>query len=275
MSTIFEIQNMVAEFESKAEAIRKNADFSQAGKEKALKALNVEKKAAFSSVIPSLRKQAVRAAIKADDLRGASAALSQIEKESWDYGRLAYESQAIRAALVLAGTDAYKVSEIWEQVKATNDNYVIRAAYDTIPLSIPNDESSIYAPVWDELKADLANGRGLLNSPKRAEFEKERQTYLKELTELSQAAEVVSIELGHMNGGANLNNFPNPNVMPIVFSGISQEEGQLKVDFGNRLHEKEDETVARLESEYGAWVKQQSDIFKAFGQSYDPIEDGI
>jgi hypothetical protein len=270
MNTYEKIEKARDDFETKAERVRNNKDLSQSGKEKALQALNSEKRDALKVAVKELRKQAVAAAIKADKLSGAQWALGQIEAERLDYGRLAFEAQAVQSALVLAGDDPWKVTELWRRTKASNDTYKIRAWLDVVPASIP--EKTIHASTWQELKADFVQSVDLTHSAKMADWESERRGHLEELTDLSKAAAVIAEELGTRGN-------PNSNVMARVFEGIELERsGELKVDFGGvklTKDEKPDETFKRLESEYAERVNQQAATFQAFGKEYDPLEDGV
>jgi hypothetical protein len=266
MNTYSQVEKIRSDFEAKAAQIRQDRDLTQSGKEKALQALTTQKRDAFRSVIVDMRRAAVETAIKADKLSGAQWALNQLEAEKMDYSRLAYEAQAVKSALVLAGDDPFKVTELWQRVKATNDTYKIRAWLDTAPAAIP--EKTVHASTWEELKADMVQSQALTYSAEMALWEAKRKAHLNELADISKAAAIVAEDLGTQN------------IMPRVFEGIALDRasGELKVDFGSITQtskENPDETYRRLESERAEREKQQAAVFQAFDKEYDPILDGV
>jgi hypothetical protein len=270
MNIYEKVEQVRSAFDSNVERVRNNKDLSQSGREKALQALNLEKRDALKGAVNELRKLAVKAAIEADKLNGAQWALSQIEAEKLDYGRLSYEAQAVKSALVLAGDDPWKVTQQWQQTKAGGDTYKIRAWLDVVPASIP--EKTVHASTWDELKNDFVQSKELTQSGEMAKWETKRKAHLDELTQLSKVSASVADLLGTPTN-------PNQNVMTRVFEGIEldSKSRELKLNFGHisqTIDEDADQTYKRLESEYTERVKMQAAVFEAFGMEYDPIMDG-
>jgi hypothetical protein len=269
MSIYEKIQNVKDSYERNAEAARKDSNLSQPGKAKALAALMSEKQAALKSFVPELRRQAVETALKVKSFSGAAQALGQLEAEKFDYGRLTYEAQAVKSALVLAGDDPFKVAKMFEDAKAGHDKYRLKAWLDVAPALIP--EKTIHAATWDELKADMTQSKELTHSAEAERYELKKRVAADALADISRTAAVVAEDLGE--GAA----YRATNVMGRVFEGIAldHETGEFQIDFGGQTaDETPDATFSRLESEYSERVKVEEQFFENFGKEYDPILDG-
>jgi ribosomal protein L10 len=267
MSIYEQIQNVKDSYERKAEAARKDSNLSQPGKNKVLGQLEAEKQAALKSFVPVLREQAIKTALKIKSFSGAAQALGQLEAEKFDYGRLTYEAQAVKSALVLAGDDPFKVAKMFEDAKAGHDKYRLKAWLDVAPALIP--EKTIHAATWGELKADFANSADLIKSDERAKYDDERRSFLNELDNISVSTQTIADEFSTPSSR-------NEAIKARVFEGIALDgkSGELHVDLGQTADETPDATFSRLEREYSERVNAQAEVFKNFGSEYDPILDG-
>jgi len=270
MTIYDQIQNIQADYSARAARINQNKDLSQIGRDKALQALTADKNTALKSLVPTLRKQAVTTAIKANKMSGCQWALGQEEKGKTDWGRLTYEASAVKSALVLAGGDPYKIQGLFEAAKATGDSYKLRAWMDTAPATFPEDPQS-FGREWEDLKTDILKSKNLVASEEMAKYETQKNVHLEELTMLSRTAAVLAEDLA---GGAA---YRAQNVMARIFDGIVvvRETGELKLGFSQLENESEDQMFSRLEGEYVEHTKQQAVVFEKFGADYDPLLEGV
>jgi hypothetical protein len=104
-----------------------------------------------------------------------------------------------------------------------------------------------------------------------ARYENEKLVQLDELADVSRTASLIAEDLGAEAA------YQSTNVMERVFEGIRLDRvsGELKIDFEKMDGEDSDKAFSRLENEYAERVKAQADVFKAFGEEYDPVIDGV
>jgi len=271
MNTYDQVLQVKSDFETKVEKVKASKDLSSQGKQKALASLAAEKQAALRAVVPTLRRQAIEAALKVKKLANAQAALAEIESEKMDYGRLTYEAQAVKSALALAGGDPYEVSKAWEAVKKTGDRYRIRAFLDVVPATIPED--SLSEQSWAELREDMKQNVELTRSAEAAGYAQEQRVHLDELADISRVAGLVADDLGAGTGAA----YQGANVFARVLEGITldRQTNELHIDFGEVNDDMPEFTYQRLEAERAEREKEQAEFFKRSGTEYDPLLDGV
>jgi hypothetical protein len=267
MTYYSEILNIKSDFEKKAEAVKKNRDLSDRGREKALAALKAEKDAALKSFVKPLREQAVKTALKVKQLDGALSALGELEAAQFDYSRLAYMAQATRSQLTLCKGDPFLISEAWNRVKNSKDRYAIKSWLDVVPATFPEDGGN-RVEEWQTLKADMADNQNLVRTPEASRYEQEKKNHMAELAEIARDTGVIGDEVG--KGG-----YQTQNLIKRVFSGIAidRESGELIVELGPVANESPDTVIDRLEAEHAAKVKVQAEFAARFGTELDPDLD--
>ena len=192
------LEKLKADFETKADRVRRDRNLSNEGRAKALQALVGEKNSAIDLMTSSLRKQAIESAAWAEKTRTAILKLSKTESEKYDYARLNYEAQAVKSALVLAGDDAGKAAGMFEDARASRDAYKIKAWLELAPALMPTKTPN--AGKWQALITSMENSKELLQSPEMEKLEKERREYLTELEDVKSDVDTIARELATPSG---------------------------------------------------------------------------
>jgi vacuolar-type H+-ATPase subunit I/STV1 len=282
-----EAAQVKADYEQRMEAIRKNADLSQEGKNKAIKTLLTEQRAKIDGLVNKLRRAAVDEAAAADLSRGVRDLVKK-EYSNWDYGRLAYEANRVRSAFVLAGGDDFdKIQEAWQQVKARGDKYEIKAWMDTAPAIMPAAPalSTYAAQTRQTVIEDIAASEVHTLTDEGKKFEAERAERTQNLELIASAAAQVSDNLSQLGTFARSVNgetyqpgsgLQRNHVIARVFDGIAldRQTGALHID--RVPGESAEEMYNRTEAAYQESAKQLNDYAERFsGEKFDTLVHGI
>jgi hypothetical protein len=267
-----EAQQVQAAYEAELQAIQNNAELSQIGKNKAIKALLAAQRGKIDGLVSKLRKAAVEEAHAADMAQGVRE-LVQREYSNWDYNRLAYEANRVRSAFVLAGGDDFdKIAEAWQHVKARGDKYEIKAWMDTAPSIMPQagQLDSHGTQTRQSVIEDIAASEVFTLTDEGKKFETERAERTQNLEMIGQAAAQVSQNLSqlgtfhranHLEGGEVYrpgNELQRNQVIARVFDGIaldrktgelhvSRQPGETAAQMYDRTEAAYQETVRRLD----------------------------
>jgi hypothetical protein len=266
-----EAQQVQADYEQRLAAIQSNPDLSQAGKNKAIKALLTEQRAKIEGLTNKLRRAAVEEAHAADLAQGVRDLVKR-EYSNWDYNRLAYEANRVKSAFVLAGGDDFdQIAQAWQQVKARGDKYEIKAWMDNAPALLPQVEEKPGYGIDPRTEAarqsiieDIAASEVYTLTDEGKKFETERADRTQNLEMIGQAAAQVSASLaqlgtfGATSGGEVYtpgNALIRNQVIARVFDGIAldRKTGELHVD--RKGGESAEQMYERTEAAYQEKVK--------------------
>lgn len=265
-----QIQNFIDSFEPRQAAIQANRELSPEGKQKALERLDTEKREGLRAFVPELRAAAVAAAVEADKFQGCAWAAGQLETQTWDYTRLMYESQSIKAAMTRAGGDVYAAAELWQSIEGTHDKYKIKAAIDTIPLEVKATEQQ--AARIAELHDALNAGSHYLQSAEVADYNRQALDAAANLAEIRAAARLLDKTL-HANPITGMHPIMERNIM----HGIKTEGDKVKIDFRptikrNGEPETPEELARRLDDEWRAKNAEQIQFAAEQGMTLTPAD---
>jgi hypothetical protein len=249
MSNHSQIKDIINDYAARIAAIENDADLTAEGKQKRLDKLAAERREILNSWAVDLRAAAVKAALTAKTKLGVAQLVREEDAARWDYARLTYESQAIKAACARSGGNIYAVGELWDTIKATGDKYKIKAAIDTLPLEVKADDMT--ADLRAELMQQLAAAVPDTTTDEAREFARVGREHLAELADIRNAARAIDEAIHQRVMGMGADNVTERRVMGGIEaddSEIALEFKPLPVDKGKRL-EKPEEVWYRLERE--------------------------
>jgi hypothetical protein len=249
MNSYSQINNIISDYAAKIVAVENDADLTAEGKQKRIDKLAAERREILNSWAVDLRAAAVKAALTAKDKLGVAQLVREEDAARWDYARLTYESQAIKAACARSGGNIYAVGELWDTIKATGDKYKIKAAIDTLPLEVKSDDmtSDLRAELMQQLAAAVPD----TTTDEAREFARVGREHLAELADIRNAARAIDEAIHQRVMGMGADNVTERRVMGGIEADANEIELEFKplpVDKGKRL-EKPEEVLYRLERE--------------------------
>jgi hypothetical protein len=262
--TYDEVRALIEAYAKQEQQIRGNQDLSESGKSKRLAEIERERKNLLHSMIDSLRKDAVLAAINHERKAGVVELMGELDAQKLDWSRLQYEATAVQSAMVRAGGDVFAVAEAWDKAKASNDKYKLKAWRDILPANIPSN--SLADAEWQNMVADVERANLVALNGEQLEVKVEQDLMLQELNQISDAATQAASAVGA----------DSRIVLGRVFEGIQKTDEGLKLGFSAWSDDKPDKIYQQVEGEYHQKLEQQHEVNKAFGISdYMPNFEGV
>jgi hypothetical protein len=264
--TLQEIQTLKDGFRKQAEKIQKDKNLSDYGRRASLKQLSDAKDAALLAMVPNLRHTAVEIGSKVSRIRGACAALESMERDSLNYQRLSFETEAIRHSLDACKGDPDGTRQLLASIRRLGDTYKLRAFLDTVGDYFPNNGRR--EEEWQALRSEMQAAEGSVHDGEYQKYAGEEKSLLENLRAVEVESEFLTDELSSF--------LVKENVRRSVFAGLSKDEdGTLQVNFGNTSDEKPEETEKRLSDERRQMEILQAEYFARFNLPYNPLTDGV
>src|ERR1035437_2461856 len=127
MNTYDQVLQIRNDFEKKAEEVKKSAELTHLGKDKAMKKLKDEKANLLTGLVGPLRRQAVLDALEVKKFTRVKSALKSIEADQMDFAKLSYFAGCVRSDLALAAGDPQRIMEKWKIAKESGNRVLIKA----------------------------------------------------------------------------------------------------------------------------------------------------
>jgi len=259
---MFDLQD----YKKEKEEILSNDKLTEKGKNDAMAKLEKSSKASAREAIKDLRKRAVKNALALKKEQEKRAKELKETQKGIDYSRLNYEAQAVRSR-IMASDSLSDVLEAWENVKGSNDVYVIKAFKDTGPGLISEkfkgeDVIGQKSSLLDDIqrtKVEIA----------KVEMSKNELEAVEKLYEIRNQAEEINEAFG--KGQA---------VVTRVLNGIDFENDQVELGFEREVNifdklEKDYEVFNRLEDDYNKsfdiWQKSTKGLGDGFDRDFSDL----
>jgi len=248
------------DYRSEKEEILSNDKLSQKGKDAAIAKLEQSSKDSARQAIKDLRKAAIINALALKKAQEKRAKELKETQKGIDYSRLNYEAQAVMSRIT-ASDSLSDVLEAWENVKGSNDIYVIKAFKDTGPGLI--SEKFKGEDVTGQKSSLLDDIQGTRVEIAKVEMSKDEIKARDALREIENETREINEAFG--KGQA---------VVSRVLNGIRFENGQVELSFEREVNvfdklEKDYEVFNRLEDDYNKSFEIWQKSIKGLGDDFD------
>jgi hypothetical protein len=261
--TTDEVRMLIEAYAKQEQQVRSNNDLSESGKSKKLAAIQKDRKNILHSMIDSLRKDAVLAAINHERKAGVVELMGELDAEKLDWSRLQYEAQAVQSAVARSG-DVFAVQEAWDKAKSNNDKYKLKAWRDILPANIP--KNSLADKEWQNLMADVERANMVALNGEQLEYKVQQDLMLQELGKISDAATQAASAVGA----------DSRIVLGRIFEGIQKTDDGLKLEFSAWADDEPEKIYQKVEGDYMQRLEQQQEVNKQFGlDGFMPNFEGV
>lgn len=126
------VSTAIGDFQARSQAIERNSDLSPAGREKQRQALVDQALSYKPKALDSLGAEWRQIQKQAQALEAKKAEAAALESARWDYQRLAYLAQNVKAAIQRAHNPG-ELSEMYDRAKNSRDPHLQRAWAEAAP----------------------------------------------------------------------------------------------------------------------------------------------
>lgn len=257
------------EFENEKAKILANNRLSETGKQEKIKELRNQYEAEAKALKNELRKNAVMFALALKDAQAEQAEHLAAQHDDFDYARLNYEAQAVKAKI--ANLDSiHDVQAAWEQAKKAGDLYAIKAWKDTAGEPLARFDDGEITKDKRDLLADMAKTSTDRPDPEIAERERD---HLEELQRIETDANEID---DFLDAGSFVK---RGGIKRAVFNGIEFDGGAIKTDFDYQDHpildrkESAAEVADRVADQAAEDAEAMLEVGRQFGVELDPDLD--
>jgi hypothetical protein len=236
------INEFIQKYEQVKEDILNNSDLSKTGKKKRLAEFEKLKRNEARELIKELRNTAVIGYLAIREAKQLAKFAKEKELMETDFSRLLYMSMVAKAQI--EGRNISEIKDTWQNVKESEDDYLIRAWKETLPGVIRAKE---YKDITKE-KPGLLEDIESVQTVKEMGITDTEKGALKTLYEVKEDARKLD-NLFNNNGGIERR----------VMSGIHLDGDKVEAEFeqkiivrpgGEAKKETPEELIERLEAEY-------------------------
>jgi hypothetical protein len=265
--------DFISEFENEKAQIMTDSRLSGKGKEEKIQQLRDTYISKAKTAKKQLKRTAVMGALRLREAQAQQAEHLEKQRSNFDFARLNYEAQAVRAKLANMNnlSDVYQA---WNEIKASGDPYKIKSFKDTAgePMGQIGEGSGV-SDMRNRIFQDMAETSIDQPDPDIAEREREELGILQQVEADAQALDEF-LAVGKYVRRAVIER--------AVFDGIKfDKQGKVKTEFEVQQHPllERDETFSevadRLEREAGRNAERAVELGKKFGIELDPDLDDL
>jgi len=220
--------NFLNDYEREKAKIQADSRLSGKGKEEKIQQLRDTYISKAKTAKKQLRKTAVMGALRLREAQAQQAEHLEKQRSNFDFARLNYEAQAVRAKLANMNklSDVYQA---WNEIKASGDPYKIKSFKDTAgePMAQIGKGSGV-SDMRNRIFQDMAETSIDQPDPDIAEREREELGILQQVEADAQALdEFLAVD----------KSLRRPVVERAVFNGIKfDKQGKVKTEFDYQKH---------------------------------------